>query len=157
VSGFKIERVGAGDLDALAPLMRAYCDFYRAAASEAALRALAETLLADPQGSGLQLIAREQDSKAAVGFATLYWSYSTLSAGPIGVMNDLYVAPEARRRGIATALIEACREQTAQHGRISLEWYTAPDNLHAQAAYERTGAEREEWFSYTLSVAPEQH
>jgi RimJ/RimL family protein N-acetyltransferase len=54
-------------------------------------------------------------------------------------------------------LIEACREQTAQHGRISLEWYTAPDNLHAQAAYERTGAEREEWFSYTLSVAPEQH
>ena len=54
-----IARVTRDDLDDLLPLMRGYCDFYEVAPSDAALRALSLTLIANPDTSGVQLIARE--------------------------------------------------------------------------------------------------
>ena len=68
-----ITRAGACDLDELIPLMRGYCDFYEVAPGDAALRALALTLLEHPDTAGVQLIARD-DQGTAVGFATLFWS-----------------------------------------------------------------------------------
>jgi GNAT superfamily N-acetyltransferase len=146
-----ITRVGIGDLDELAPLMRGYCDFYEVAPSDEALRALSLTLIEHPDTSGVQLIAREDG--VAVGFATIFWSYSTLSAGPIGVMNDLYVADEARGKGLGAELIRACEAECAAHGVEVLEWETAPSNKRAQSVYDRFGAHRAEWLSYTLAVS----
>ncbi len=142
--------VAEADLDDLLALMRAYCDFYRVAPSDEALRALALALLADPQREGVQLIARE--GGGAVGFATLYWSWSTAAAARIGVMNDLYVVPEARGSSVAERLIEACVGRCAAHGAVALEWQTAPDNTRAQAVYARVGARREDWLTYSLPV-----
>jgi GNAT superfamily N-acetyltransferase len=100
----------------------------------------------------MQLLARLDDG-TAVGLATLFWTFSTLNAGPIGLMNDLYVAPAARGGGIGAKLIEACAGECAHHGAIALEWYTAPTNKRAQAVYDRTGASREEWINYSLLVS----
>ena len=148
-----IARVGRGDLDDLLPLMRGYCDFYEVAPSDAALRALSLNLLANPDTAGVQLIARADDADAAaIGFATLYWSFSTLTAGAIGVMNDLYVDPGARSSGVGAALIEACEAECDAHGVTVMEWETAPDNARAQALYDRFDAERSEWVAYTLAV-----
>ena len=97
----RIAGVGASDLGELLVLMRGYCDFYEVAPADEDLRALAQTLIDHPETAGIQLIARGDDG-AAIGFATIYWSYSTLSAGPIGVMNDLYVDPAARAAGVRT-------------------------------------------------------
>lgn len=147
----RIAPVREEDLAALLPLMRAYCDFYGAAPEDAALLALARALLADPDGEGVQLIAREPAGEA-VGFATVYWSWSTTRAERIGVMNDLYVAPEARGGGLADALIRACAERCRERGARSLEWQTAPDNHRAQAVYERVGGIRSQWLDYALEV-----
>jgi GNAT superfamily N-acetyltransferase len=147
-----IARVTAGDVDELMPLLRGYCEFYKSAPSEQSLHTLCEALLANPDGAGIQLLARTPDG-TAVGFATLYWTYSTLHPGPIGLMNDLYVAPAARGGGIGPALIEACTAESARHGAIALEWATAPDNARAQVIYDRTGAQRETWISYTLPIS----
>jgi GNAT superfamily N-acetyltransferase len=154
-----IARVGRDDLDDLLPLMRGYCDFYEVAPSDAALRALSLTLIANPDTSGIQLIARHtvDDGSgvgAAVGFATLYWTFSTLAASAIGLMNDLYVDPLARGGGTGRALIEACEAECAQRGLPLLEWETAPGNATAQALYDKLGAERSEWIAYTLAVRP---
>jgi GNAT superfamily N-acetyltransferase len=108
-----IERVTEADLTELLPLMRAYCEFYEVAPSEDELLALSRALIADPEREGVQLLAREGQ---AVGFATIFWSWATTSAERIGVMNDLYVAPEARGTGVAEALIEACRAECAARG-----------------------------------------
>lgn len=144
-----IGEVTRRDVPDLLPLMRAYCDFYGAAPSDDALLALSGALLDDPRREGVQLLARD-DTGAAIGFATVFWSWSTLRGGRIGVMNDLFVAPAARGTGTADALIEACRERARDRGALRLEWQTARDNHRAQAVYERVGGERSEWLDYGL-------
>jgi GNAT superfamily N-acetyltransferase len=146
-----ISRVGDDDLAELIPLLRAYCDFYRVAPSDADLLALCHALIADPDREGLQLIARD-DQTRAVGFATIYWTWSTTHAGRLGVMNDLFVAEGARGGGVAEALIDACRKECATHEVRRLSWQTAPENRRAQAVYERIGATREQWVDYWIAI-----
>jgi GNAT superfamily N-acetyltransferase len=145
--------VSARDLEDLLPLMRAYCDFYRVAPADEALLALAGELVADPEREGMQLIAREPGGRA-VGFATIFWSWSTAAAARIGVMNDLFVAPPARGSGLADRLIGACAEECRRRGAVALEWQTAPENHRAQAVYDRVGGRREGWITYTLRTGP---
>jgi len=71
------------------------------------------------------------------------------------VMNDLYVAAEARGTGVAEGLIAACRERCREHGAARLIWQTAVDNHRAQAVYARVGATRDDrWLDYELPVDP---
>jgi len=151
VSEHVISLAGEDDLEALLPLMRAYCDFYEVSPSDDALLALSRALIADREREGVQLIARDAGGRA-VGFATLYWTWQTLGAARLGVMNDLFVAPEARGRGLAERLIAACHERCAEHGARELAWQTAKDNHRAQAVYERVGGRRAEWLDYSLPV-----
>jgi len=149
-----IATVTEADLPELLPLMRGYCDFYEVDPSDDALLAVSRTLIADPELEGVQLIARDDDGRA-VGFATVFWTWSTLSASRLGVMNDLFVAADARAGGFADALIEACAERCRQRGAPSLQWQTAHTNQRARAVYERVGATRDErWLDYSLGVAP---
>jgi GNAT superfamily N-acetyltransferase len=143
-----VDRVGEADLEALLPLMRAYCNFYEVSPSDEALLAMSRALIADPDREGVQLLARADG--APVGFATIFWSWATTSAERIGVMNDLYVAPEGRGTGAAEALIEACRAECAARGAGRLTWQTAPDNERAMKVYDRVGATREQWVDYWL-------
>jgi len=146
----KIERVGEADLSELLPLMRSYCDFYEVAPSDDELLALSRALIADPEREGVQLLARDQGR--GVGFATIYWSWATTSAERIGVMNDLFVATEARGSGLAESLIQACRAECAARGAGKLTWQTAPDNAAAIKVYDRVGATREQWVDYWLAA-----
>ena len=147
----RIHPVGEADLAELLPLMRAYCDFYRVDPTDEDLLAMARALIADPDGEGVQLLARADDG-SAVGFATVFWSWTTLSASRIGVMNDLFVDPSARGGGVAEALIAECVQRCRQRGARSLGWQTAKDNPRAQAVYERVDAVREEWVDYSLEL-----
>lgn len=131
--------------------MRAYCDFYETSPSDESLLELARALLADPAHEGVQLLAREREGRAC-GFATVFWSWDTTEGARIGIMNDLYVDPGARRGGLGAELIEACREQCLARGAARLEWLTAEGNRRAQALYDRAGAVRESWVVFTLPV-----
>src|SRR3954451_3438974 len=147
----RIDTVGEDDLGDLLPLVRAYCDFYGVAPGDDELLVLSRALIADPEREGTQLLARD-GSGQAVGFATIYWTWSTLSAARQGVMNDLFVAVEARGGGVAEALIEACVERCRARGAIQLAWQTALDNERAQAVCDRVAARRERWLDYWLPV-----
>ena len=145
-----VEVVTEQDLSDLLPLVRAYLDFYEVAPSDESMLALSRSLIADPELEGVQFIARDDDGRA-VGFASLFWTWATTRGGRLGVMNDLFVAPEARGTGTAEALIEACRERCVQRGAVALEWQTAVDNHRAQALYDRVGGQRSDrWLDYTL-------
>ena len=147
-----ITTVAEADLLELLPLMRGYCDFYEVDPSDDDLLAMSRVLIADPDREGTQLIARDEEGRAS-GFATIFWTWTTLSAARIGVMNDLFVTERARGTGVAEALIAACAERCRGHGAVSLDWTTARDNHRAQRLYERVGAKRDErWVDYSLDV-----
>ena len=138
------------DLPELLPLIRAYLDFYAVNPSDESMLALSRALMADPELEGVQFIARDEEGRA-VGFASLFWTWATTRGGRLGVMNDLFVAPQARGSGAVEALIEACRERCVRRGAVALEWQTAVDNHRAQAVYDRVGGRRSDrWLDYTL-------
>lgn len=146
-----VARVAEGDLGELLPLMRGYCDFYRVDPADGDLLALARALIADPEREGVQLIARDENG-APLGFATIYWLWSTSRAARIGLMNDLFTTPAARRRGVGEALIRACLDVTREHGGALLQWQTALGNHTAQSLYDRVGGIREQWLDYYLEA-----
>lgn len=145
-----IRRVGEGDVAEVLALMRAYCDFYEVSPPDGDLETIVRALIADPEREGVQLFAHSPDGDA-VGFATIYWSWSTTEACRIGVMNDLFVAEEARGRGLADRLIHACRDECVRRGARRLTWQTATDNFRAQTVYDRVGGTREQWVDYWLA------
>lgn len=147
-SSYSITPVVEEDLTELVGLMRAYCDFYETAPSDEALLSLSRELLAEPELEGAQLIARDREM-AAVGFATVFWSWDTTEAARIGIMNDLYVAPAARGTGLADRLIEVCVDMCEKRGAVRLDWQTAPENARAQGVYDRVGGTREPWLVYS--------
>ena len=131
--------------------MRAYCDFYEVQPADVDLLGMSRALIADPDREGVQLIARDGDG-AAVGFATVFWTWQTLEAARLAVMNDLFVTPESRGGGLAEALINACADQARRHGALILGWQTAVDNERAQKVYDRVGAKRSQWLDYELGL-----
>jgi GNAT superfamily N-acetyltransferase len=145
-----IARVRVTDIGDLLPLMRGYCDFYEVNPRDDRLVALARSLVDDP-GEGSQFLARGPNGMP-LGFATVFWSLSTLDAARIGVMNDLFVVADARGSGIGRQLIETCRALCRKRGAAKLEWATAPDNKTAQALYESTGASSSTWLTYELDA-----
>lgn len=146
-----IRKVDFVDLSELLPMMRAYCDFYEVAPRDDRLVGLCRALLDDPGGEGVQYIARDEDG-IALGFATLFWTWSTLDASRIGLMNDLFVKPEARGAGVGRSLIEACRGACRKKGAAKLTWETAPRNKKAQALYDSMGATSSNWKAYELEA-----
>jgi GNAT superfamily N-acetyltransferase len=147
-----IDTVGTdrdADLGDLMPMMRGYCDFYRVDPSDERLLALASALIENPS-EGTQLIARSEGTP--VGFATVYWTWQTLHAARVGVLNDLYVVPAARGTGTGRALIDHCLHLCRAHGAEKLVWETAPDNVTAQRLYDGIGATKSTWLSYELDA-----
>jgi GNAT superfamily N-acetyltransferase len=145
-----IGTVGPGDLPELMPMLRAYCDFYRVEPPDERLLGLVSALIDNPT-EGVQLIARDIDG-TPLGFATIYWTWQTLHAGRVGVLNDLFVVPASRGTGTGRALIERGRQLCRQHGAEKLVWETAPDNAVAQRLYDGIGARKSTWLTYELDV-----
>jgi GNAT superfamily N-acetyltransferase len=108
---------------------------------------------AEPSHDGLLLGA--WDDRALVGFACLYWTFSSVSAARIALLSDLFVTEGARGRGLGRALIGAALDATRRHGLGQLEWYTAPDNEIAQRVYDATGARRSTWIGYEIRIGGE--
>jgi GNAT superfamily N-acetyltransferase len=145
-----IDSVGRDDLPELMPMLRAYCDFYRVKPSDERLEALVAALIEDPS-EGLQLIARDGDG-TPLGFATIYWTWQTLHAARVGVLNDLFVVPASRGSGTGRALIERGLQLCRERGAEKLVWETALDNATAQRLYDGIGAEKSTWLSYELDA-----
>jgi GNAT superfamily N-acetyltransferase len=148
----EITAVAAEELDRVLPLVAAYQRFYGVErVDERRNRAFFGRFVA-PSEDGLLLAARHGGEPEIVGFACLYWHFSSLSAAETVLMNDLFVGEDARRRGIGRALIEASADVARERGAAHLEWATAPDNHAAQRLYDSTGADRSEWVEYELGL-----
>jgi GNAT superfamily N-acetyltransferase len=134
----------------LLPLIAAYQRFYEVdEIDDERNRAFFSRFIA-PSDDGILLGAWREEE--LVGYACLYWHFTSLVPAETVLMNDLYVDPGTRGKGIGRALIEASAAVAHERGAHHLEWATAPDNETAQRLYDSTGAERSEWVEYELSL-----
>ena len=136
-----IVRPAAGhDLDALVPLFDGYRQFYGQPSDEHGARAFLAARLRLRES--LILLACDQHD-AAVGFTQFYPLFSSLRMLRTWLLSDLFVAADARRQGVAKALLEAAAVHAKQLGAARLSLSTAHDNLPAQALYESLGWRRD--------------
>ncbi|OGF54963.1 MAG: hypothetical protein A2Z21_02905, partial [Candidatus Fraserbacteria bacterium RBG_16_55_9] len=99
---------------------------------------------------GVQFLAYAGDDP--IGFATLFFTESCLSASRVGTLNDLYVVPEERGRGVGRVLMDHCIAHLRTKGLATMAWLTHPDNQTAQRLYDSYPARREAWVEYTLPL-----
>lgn len=139
----------ARDTDQLVPLMYQYIDFYqRPRPEESALRLFIASLQEDPS-SGIQFVAEQGGT--LVGFATLYFTFSTLQLKRAAIMNDLFVTSSERGSRIGEGLFQACLEHVRANGYAYMTWETAQDNIAAQSFYDKMGGHRSDWLVYEIS------
>jgi GNAT superfamily N-acetyltransferase len=148
--GVQVEPISPQQVDLLLPLIAAYQRFYEVEdVDDERNRAFFSRFLA-PSEDGMLLGAWRGEE--LVGYACLYWHFTSLVPAETVLMNDLFVAESRRGAGIGRALIEASAGVARERGAHHLEWATAPDNASAQRLYDSTGAERSEWVEYELRL-----
>ena len=130
------------DLEALVPLFDGYRRFYGRPPDLAGARAfLAERIKRTESVIFLAML-----DGAAVGFTQLYPSFSSVSMKRLWVLNDLFVAPEARRSGAGRALLERAERWAKETGAKGLTLSTELTNATAQRIYEAAGWTKDEEF-----------
>jgi GNAT superfamily N-acetyltransferase len=147
----KIRPVTRDDLPALLPLIADYQRFYGNAAPDDAHNAAFFGGFVAPSERGMLIAAYDDDGETA-GYTCLYWTYSSISASQVVLLNDLFVAPSQRGGGVGEALIAAARDVAVERGCSHLRWATTLDNRRAQRLYERVGAERVALLEYEIDL-----
>ncbi len=104
------------------------------------------------RGESVVLIA-ERDGTAA-GFTQLFPMFSSLHTTRVWVLNDLYVASDARRGGIARALLDAAARFARDDGAARIVLETNRDNTAARALYRAAGWMEDDTQWYGLVLLP---
>jgi GNAT superfamily N-acetyltransferase len=90
----------------------------------------------------------------AVGFALYFFNYSTFLCRPGLYLEDLFVRPEHRGRGIGLALLAALEQRARDVGCGRLEWAVLDWNESAIEFYRRFGARpMRDWILYRKDLA----
>ena len=144
-----IRKAALSDLESVAPLFDLYRQFYGRAADPIGSAGFIKARLT--QGDSVILLA-EMDGRAA-GFTQLFPSFTSVAMAPIYVLNDLYVAAEARGSKVGKALIDAAAGFAREKGAVRLSLSTQKTNERAQHVYEAGGWQREaDFYTYNLKL-----
>ena len=145
----EILEAGLAELELLAPLFDQYRQFYR---QESDLNA-ARSFLRERIERGESIVYLAVLNASAVGFVQLYPSFSSTSMQRLWILNDLFVAPSARRSGVAKALMARARQLAITTKAKGLALATWIENTPAQRLYEELGYVKDtEFFHYLLKT-----
>lgn len=144
-----IRKAALSDLESVAPLFDLYRQFYGRAADPAGSAGFIKARLT--RGDSVILLAEWQGR--AAGFTQLFPSFTSVGMAPIYILNDLYVAGEARGSKVGKALIDAAAEHARRQGAVRLTLSTQTTNIRAQHVYETGGWQREaDFYTYNLKL-----
>lgn len=88
---------------------------------------------------------------AAVGYAIVFETYSSLRAQPTLYLEDLFILESHRKQGVGFALFRKCVDEAHRRGCGRMEWVVLDWNKIAIDFYNRIGAHHlNNWLTYRL-------
>ncbi len=98
-----------------------------------------------------EAIIAEQDRRP-VGFALFFHNFSTFEGRPGLYLEDLYVQPSGRGRGVGTALMRSVARTALERGCVRMEWSVLNWNEGASRLYRALGATpMDDWTGYRVT------
>lgn len=142
----------ADDVPEIHAMIRELADYEHALEHARATPEQLRTALFGDRPAAFALMAEEEGTGAAVGFALWFLNFSTWT-GTHGIhLEDLYVRPGARGGGHGKALLAALTAICEDRGYQRLEWAVLDWNEPSIGFYKSLGAEhRHEWHNFRLS------
>lgn len=147
-----IRRAERADADALLALIVALAEFEKLPPPDADAQA---RLIADGFGEHPRYeayLAFQESTNTPIGYAFIFETYSTFLARPTLYLEDLFVLPDHRRKGVGVALLQFLTTLARERACGRMEWTCLKWNTNAQAVYEKLGARsQDEWLMYRLT------
>ena len=146
----QISQATLKQLDDIAFLFDRYRVFYRQPSDLNSAREFIRERL--QQQDAVILLATEGDRP--IGYIQLFPFWSFVSMKRVWILNDLYVLPQARNRGIAKALISATKDFALATNAVRIILATEVTNTVGQNLYESMGYRKfKEFYHYVLKTA----
>ncbi|MDJ0617280.1 MAG: GNAT family N-acetyltransferase [Calothrix sp. MO_192.B10] len=144
-----IEALNPKNLDVALELLQKYQEFYQVNSIDTEKnRQHFHRIINNEELGKLFLL---QDREIYLGFATIYYSFSSTIAEQIAILNDLYVLENYRRQGYGKKLVDYCINYLQSLGMSRMRWSTTKDNAIAQQLYKKYG-NGSEWLIYSYQI-----
>jgi len=132
------------DVPTLLALIRELAEFERLAHEVETTEPMLRAALFSDRPAAAAFLARVGEAPA--GYAIYYRTFSTFVGRPGIYLEDIYVRPEFRNRGLGRAMLEAVAKVSVEQGGGRLEWNALDWNENALRFYRSLGASvRDEW------------
>ncbi|MFZ6047528.1 GNAT family N-acetyltransferase [Pseudomonas sp. CR3202] len=138
-------------LDLLTPLFVKYREFYGELPFPESSRKFLEKRLSR-QESVIYLALADDDGRL-LGFCQLYPSFSSLALKRVWILNDIYVAEDARRQLVADRLLQTAKKMARETNAVRMRVSTSVSNEVAKKVYESIGFHEDtEFTNYILPI-----
>jgi ribosomal protein S18 acetylase RimI-like enzyme len=130
-------------------LYHGYAEFYKVPMNDEIL----DTVwgwIHDENNPFFGLIAKDEAGNA-LGLMHCREMASPLRGALVGFLDDLFVTPEARGRGVVDALYHSLGDLARERDWPFVRWITAEDNYRGRAVYDRL-SEKTRWVTYQMAV-----
>ncbi len=132
----RVRRLEAKDKAAWLPLFEAYIEFYKATVPDDVIEITWARLLSGVEGVHIGLVAVD-DSDKPIGIAHALFHRSTWSPTWYCYLEDLFVEPTLRAKGVGRKLIEAVYQEAEARQCTRTYWTTQEFNYRARGLYDQ--------------------
>ena len=140
----EIKKASSEDIAKVAFLFDVYRVFYKQSSDlQKAFDFLEQRIAKEESVIFLALLKGE-----AVGIVQMYPIFSSVSLKRAWLLNDLFVAEQARNQGVGEALLQEAKQYGKETNAAFIILQTADDNYKAQSVYEKNGWIKTQDFFY---------
>ena len=139
-----------GDVPQILRLVRGLAEYEKIAHEFHATEADYKAAFFGPYPQAFAMLAEVEGRPA--GVCVWYRTFSSFAGRPALWIEDIFVEPAYRKRGLARAVFSLLAKRAVEEGCAALEWNVLDWNAPAIAAYRAMGAVgREEWTDQRVS------
>ncbi len=149
---FRIREATSGDVPALLALIKHLAAFERLSHEVTASEEHFKKFGFGESPYYYALLVEELEHKQAIGFALYFFTFSTFSGSPTLYLEDVFVLPEYRGKGIGKALLKKLADIAINNDCQRMDWAVLDWNISAIKFYRSIGAfPLSEWTTFRMN------